>query len=517
MCEVCSDISRRTFLGASATLSGGLLLGQLSASAAAAPIVTGDWVKQPPVRIYVVYLGTGGFYPNLPFDSAAAIQQIYAASLDTAAKNLGDVEFIGNDHIANTPGAASQLLPKIVEQNADAVLVIHLTTGWTQPFSVFASTGLPVAIYSQPLSGHDWGHVPFRQRNGEKIIMSVSSDRGEIQRLAGLLRAPARMKSAKLIVVGVPGSADGSPAARDYAKVKEKFGTEIIHVTPDVVIDLFQTISDAEAIAEAENYWINPAKAIREPNREEIIKACKIHFALKKLMISHQTNTITVKCLGGIVENIGFPCLSLCRTLDDGGVGTCQADMDAALTMMIMLYATGLPGFMFNMNLDMSLNAIIGTHCVAPTRMRGSQSERFPFVLRSHTETERGVSLEVLMDHDANCEITWARLSNNNEVVVGTGKMIGGYDFEDRACRTRFIAEITSSTVRELFTNLSANVIGTPFVPLLHRVMFYGNHADNFRDLAQLMDLRFMIEGKDWCEKGNNRVAFHGQMGDGFC
>ncbi|MCL2120182.1 MAG: hypothetical protein FWH27_17340 [Planctomycetaceae bacterium] len=497
MCELCSGISRRTFLGASTALSGGLLFSSLSASATAAPDLTGEWSKQPPVRIYVVYLGTQGFYPRPSFDSSAAIQQVYAPCLEAAAKKLGDVEFIGKDHIANDPNAANQLLPKIVEQNADAVLVIHLTAGWSQPFDIFASTGLPVAVYSQPLAGHDWGHVPFKQRNGAKIIMSVSRDRNEIQRLAGLLRAPVRMKSARLIVVGVPGCADGSPAACDYAKIKEKFGTEIVHITPEEVIDVFQTITDEEAVAEAENYWIKPAKEVREPNREEIIKACKVHFALKRLMIQHQSRTITVKCLGGIIENIGFPCLSLCRTLDDGGVGTCQADMDAALTMMLMLYATGLPGFMFNMNLDMSLNAIIGVHCVAPTKMDGPQSERLPFAVRSHTETERGVALEVLMDRDADREMTWARLSNNNEILVGTGIMRGGYDFEDRGCRTRFIAEVTSSTARELFENLSGNVTGMPWVPLLHRIMFYGNHMDNFRDLAQLMELKFMIEGKD--------------------
>ena len=33
---------------------------------------------------------------------------------------------------------------------------------------------------------------------------------------------------------------------------------------------------------------------------------------------------------------------------------------------------------------------------------------------------------------------------------------------------------------------------------LLHRVLFYGNHLDNFRDIAHLMGLKFMIEGKDW-------------------
>ena len=35
---------------------------------------------------------------------------------------------------------------------------------------------------------------------------------------------------------------------------------------------------------------------------------------------------------------------------------------------------------------------------------------------------------------------------------------------------------------------------------LLHRVLFYGDHVDNVRDIAHLMGLKVLLEGKEMGE-----------------
>ena len=40
-------------------------------------------------------------------------------------------------------------------------------------------------------------------------------------------------------------------------------------------------------------------------------------------------------------------------------------------------------------------------------------------------------------------------------------------------------------------------VLEGDMMTLLHRVLFYGDHADNIRDLAHLMGLRVIEEGKE--------------------
>ena len=499
MCDLCTGISRRAFLGTTGVISSSLLLGELSASIAVPSVSADEWDQQPPVKIFVVYLGLAGAWPKPEFDAKAEIQQVFAPCLDAVAKKLGDVEFIGGDLIPNTPAETNKLLPKIAEQNADAILVVHLAFGSSAPFAVLASTELPVAIFSQPFSGHDWMYVPAMQRTGAKIIMAPSREISEIERLVGLLRVPSRMKNAKLIMVGNPNCAAGTPASRDYAKVKEKFGTEVIHIMPNEFIEVHQSIPEAEAVAEADEYWIKQAKEIREPSREEIIKSCKTYFAMKKLMKDHRARALTMKCLGGIpIDVLGYPCLGFSRILDDGAIGACEADMDSTLTMMMMLYATGLPGFITDPLMDLSKNAVIHAHCVSPTKMDGPQSARLPFLIRTHRDDNRGASLKVLMDRDISREVTWSKLANNDTILVSTGIIREVWDFDDRGCRTQVVTEVTSSSARDLFEKWGGNVLGKDMMTLLHRVLFYGNHLDSTRDLAQLMGLKFMIEGKDW-------------------
>ena len=502
MCELCNGISRRTFMGASGAISGGLFFTGLASSAGASPVLNDQQDHQPPVRIYVVYLGMDhAGWPKPDFEPKTEIQQVFSPYLDALVPKLGDVELIGGDLLTNTMGAeeANSLLPKIKDQQADAILCIHLTFGTAAPLAALASTGLPMAIYSQLFSGHQWIYVPAIQRSGAKVIFSASGDINDVERLVSLLRVPAKMRTGKIIMIGNPGCAAGTAAACDYASVKEKFGTEVIQITPQEFVAVHQTISEDDAVAEAEEYWISKAREIREPSREEIIKSCKTYFAMKKLMREHGSCAIAMKCLGGIpIDILGYPCLGFSRILDDGGVGACEADMDSTLTMLMFLYATGRPGFITDPVMDLPNNAVIHAHCVSATKMDGPQSERLPFIIRKHLEDYKGASVKVFMDRDINREVTCCKLANNDTILVSTGVIRGVPDFDDRGCRTQVITEITSTTALELFDKWGGNVLGNDMMTLLHRVLFYGNHLETFRDIARLMNLKFMVEGKDW-------------------
>jgi len=501
MCELCSGISRRAFLGTSGAISSGLLFSGLTSSQSATPVVANEWERQPPVRIYVVYLGMDhAGWPKPDFVPADEIQKVFAPYLATLEQKLGDVEFIGGDLLKDTISAegANSLLPKIAEEKADAILVVHLTFGTAAPFAALASTWLPMAIYSQLFSGHQWIYVPEIQRNGAKVIFGASGELRDVERLVSLIRVPAKMKNAKIIMIGNPGCAAGTAAACDYANVREKFGTEVIQITPQEFVEVHKTIPEADAVAEAEEYWISKAREIWEPTREEIIKSCKTYFAMTKLMEEHGARSVSMKCLGGVpIDILGYPCLGFSRILDDGGIGTCEADMDSTLTMMLALYSFGLPGFISDPVMDLPNNAVIHAHCVSATKMAGPQSERLPFIIRKHLEDYKGASIKVFMDRDVNREMTCCKLANNDTILVSTGIIRGVPEFDDRGCRTQVITEITSSSAHELFNKWGGNVLGHDMMTLLHRVMFYGNHLEDFRDIARLMGLRFMVEGKD--------------------
>ncbi|MCL2744996.1 MAG: hypothetical protein FWE67_14225 [Planctomycetaceae bacterium] len=499
MCELCSGISRRVFLGTTAALSTGLILADEPSPNTSAPAAAKEWDLQPPVKVYVVYLGHGAGWPGLKYNTKEAVEQVFRPYVSELQKKFSDVELIGGDHIPNNVDAVKNILEKIAEVGAEAILLVHLSMGSAASFSIFAASGLPVALYAQPYSGHEWIYLPYIQQAGEKIIIGASRDINEIERLVCLLRVPAKMKKAKMIMVGRPGCASGTPEACDYAKVKAKFGTEVVHITPAEFVEIHNTIPEAEAIAEAESYWLKPAKEIIEPTRDEIIKSCKTYFALKKLMKEHGAVALAMKCLGGIpIDVLGYPCLGFSRLLDDGAIGACEADMDSTLSMMMFLFARNKPGFITDPVIDTATNSVIHAHCVSATKMAGPESERLPFIIRSHLEDEKGASLKVIVDRDLGKEVTWVKLAHNDTLLAATGILREDFDSGIQGCRTKMVAEVTSSTAREILSKWGGNVVGKDMMTLLHRVLFYGNHLDDFRDIAQLMGLKFMVEGKDW-------------------
>ncbi len=486
------SMSRRSFLG---TTGGVLLAGGLAARPLAAAEASG-WPQLPPIKIYVVYLGTGGAWPKPDFDAPREIQEKFAPYLAQVQTTLGDVQWLGGELITNHAKQTAELLPKIEQSQADAILVIHLSFGNAEPFRVLANAGKPVAIYSQPFSGHDWMYVPRLQQEGLPLILAPSRDMGEIDRLAALLRVPARMKQSKIILMGNPGCAAGTDAARDFQQVRDKLGPEVIQVTPPEFIQVHQSIDDAAAEQEAEAYWFSQAKEIIEPTREEIVKSCKTYLAMKKLMLEHGAQAITVKCLGGIpIQTLGYPCLGFSKLLDEGVVGACEADMDSTLTMLMFQYAFGLPGFISDPLIDTAKNAVIHAHCVAPTKMRGPASERLPFSIRSHRDDNLGASLEVFMNADIGQKLTWAKIANLSTILLTTGTIVEVCDFDDRGCRTQVVAEVDNA--RQLFHRWGAGVLPNDMMTLLHRVVYYGDHADNVKDLAQLLGLKVLSEGED--------------------
>ncbi len=277
------SMSRRSFLG---TTGGVLLAGGVAARPLSAAQEAG-WPTLPPVKVYVVYLGTGGAWPKPEFDAPREIKEKFAPYLAKVQTTLGDVQWVGGDLISNHAKQAADLLPKIEQSQADAILVVHLSFGDAEPFRIFAESGKPVAIYSQPFSGHDWMYVPRLQQQGLPLILAPSRDLAEIDRLVALLRVPARMRQSKIILMGNPGCAAGTAAAGDFQQVRAKLGPEVIQITPPEFVQVHQSIDDAAAEQEAQSYWLSQAKEIVEPSREEIIKSCKTYLAMKKLMLEH--------------------------------------------------------------------------------------------------------------------------------------------------------------------------------------------------------------------------------------
>ncbi|MBN2021786.1 MAG: twin-arginine translocation signal domain-containing protein [Pirellulales bacterium] len=477
-----SSINRREFLEGAAVAGGMLLAGGVALRPLHAAEEAG-WPALPTVKIHVVYVGLGGAWPKPEFDAKAEVEK-FQKHFDGLAGRLGDVQFVGGELIPSDEKAAAALVPKLA--GADALLIVHLAFGDGGPFLKLMESGLPTAIFSQPFSGHDWMYVPQWQKAGKRVILAATRDYADLDRLAALLRVPARMRQSRILLIG---SAQGTAPARSAEKIRQKLGVEIVPVSIEQQLAAYNAVDPKEAQSEAEQYWLKPAKKIVEPSREEIVNSARLYLALKRLMVENRAQAVTsTLCMG----NPCNACLAFSKLNDLGLVGACEGDVDSTLTMLLFGYAFAKPGFITDPLFDVSKNAMIHAHCVAPTRMDGPGGPRHPFSIRTHRDDNSGAAVEVELRLGQ--EITCAKLVNLDTMLLSAQKIVEIPDFDDRGCRTQCTAQVADA--RAMLANWGSGILdGEGMMTQLHRVVFYGNHVPSVRDLCQLLGVKIVMEG----------------------
>jgi hypothetical protein len=471
-------VSRRQFLGA--TAAGGVLMaGQLGAATASAAVDEG-WPALPPVKIHKVYVGrTGGIYLSRPTGEIAKFEE-YLAGLE---RKLGDVQFVGGEVVqqAEAPDVLAGL------GAADAVLLFHLSGHGggapKQAMDQIIDAGLPTAVFSQPFSGHGWMYFPQWSKAGKKVVLLPTSDWGEIDRVVGLMRVAPRMRQTRILVVRGP---QGTAAACSAEQVKERLGTELVPITVEQTIQAHEAVDIKDAEAEAEQYWLSQAKDVVEPTRDEVVNSARFYLATKNLMAKERAQAITSSnCMGGPAKG----CLTYSKLNDLGYVGACEGDMDSTLTMLMFRYAFGVPGFITDPVFDTARNALIHFHCTSATRMDGPAGDRHPFTIRTQSDSERGVSLDVEMRIGQ--PVTCAKFINLDTMLISTGR-ITEVTHDELGCRTQFVTEVADA--RSMFHNWGADVLQGGTMALLHRAVFYGDHMQSVRDLGSLMGFQVVEE-----------------------
>jgi hypothetical protein len=471
--------TRREFLGAAA--AGVALAGQLGGRLLNAAEESA-WPTLPAVKIHKVYAGTsGGAWPGPKFDAAAEIAR-YEKLLGEAERKLGDVKFVGGEQVKSAQEAA-----KVAAGlgDADGVMVFDLNFHGGERVAPLVNAGRPTAVFVYPFSGHQWMYYSQWQKAGKRMLVLPTSDYGEIERAARLLRVPGRLQQTRILVIGGP---RGTPTACTPEEVKKRLGCQMVSVTAQQTIEAFKAVDPNAAEAEAQDYWISKAKKVLEPSKAEIVAAARLFLAVKGLMIQEKAQAVTSShCMGAPAK----ACFTFSKLNDLGYVGACEGDMDSTLTMLMFNYAFGVPGFISDPLFDFAKNAVVHAHCTSTTKLDGPSSERAPFLIRTQCDTEQGVALEVQMR--VGQEITCAKLADATTMLISTGKITEVPDYYDRGCRTQIVTEVRD--VRKMFANWGAGVLPNDMMTLLHRVVFYGNRLQDATDLAILMGLKVVEEG----------------------
>jgi hypothetical protein len=480
-----SDLNRREFLGASAAGAGAVLLGTQLISR---PVMAGEPEEWPPrlpaVKIYKVYIGrTGGIYLSRPREEIAKFDK-YLANVE---RKLGDVKFVGGELVP--PAEVDKVVAKMGD--ADGVLLFHLSGhGGGAPKAAMdriIDTGLPTAVFSQPFSGHGWMYFPQWRKAGKKVVLLPTSDWDELEQVVKLMRVAPHLRQTRIIVVRGP---LGTDAACSAEQLKKRLGVEVIPISVEQTIEAHKAIDIKDAQIEAKRYWLSKARKIVEPSTEEIINSARFYLATKKLMITERARAVTSSnCMGAPAKG----CLTYSKLNDLGLVGACEGDMDSTLTMLIFRYAFGIPGFISDPVIDTASNALIHFHCTSATKMDGPAGKRLPFTIRTQSDSERGVSLDV--ENRIGQTVTCAKFVNLDTMLISTGKIFK-ITHDELGCRTQFWTKVNDAD--KMFHNWGAGIIKGgkgAIMTLLHRDVFYGDHMKNIKKLGVLMGFNVVEEG----------------------
>jgi hypothetical protein len=472
MCENCT---RREFLGATAL--SGLAMTAVAEDAAAPPPAA------PPSKVRLCALFAGAPVPadrgwGVCEEEISAMQQ----RLTEVETKLGNVEFVVGR--ANTPEEAAALLEK-AGQGAPVLAINMCIGGLLRVSKPILESGRPMAVFSAPASGHDWMY-PFRWRQeGKPVTLFTSSDHGELERASRLLRVIPLLRASRAIVFQ---PMRGTPAACAIDKIKSQLGLDVVVVPPQRFDEVLASVEPDKAQAEAER-WLREAKKTIEPTRDDVLKAARISIALERLVEQEKAQGLAVgTCMSWL--NQGFPCLGFTRLRDRGIPASCEGDMDSLLTMMLFHAMFGLPGFQGNATFDTSKNVLWTAHCVGPLKMDGPNGEDAPYLLRSHSEIGGGVVPEI--QYRIGQKITRTKLVNLDTLLISTGTIREVPAKSVRACRTQIVTEVADAG--RMVRNWGGGILEGDMMTLLHRVVFYGDHLQSARHMADLLNIRIVEE-----------------------
>jgi len=353
--------------------------------------------------------------------------------------------------------------------------------------------GRPAVVFHLPvIGGHDWCLVPPWQAEGHRVTLFDSTDLGDLERAAALLRVVPLLRQSR-VLASPPFK--GTPASFAPDQVKKRLGVELVAIDDRRYDEVLAAVDARAAEAEAKR-WIEQAEGMVEPQREDVVKAARASLTLDHLVAENRAQGLCVgTCMGWLPR--GFPCLGFSRLNDRGIPAACDGDMDCLLTMLICRYAFDRAGFMGNAGgVDTARNAFHLAHCTSPLRMEGPDSPAAPYLLRRHAEVRGGAVPEV--HHRIGQKVTFTKLVHLETLLVFTGKIVEVPDVPagtERGCRTELVAEVADG--HRLLSNWGGGALGKSakdYYASLHRVAYYGDHVQSLRHLARLMGLRVVEE-----------------------
>jgi len=466
-------VSRRGFLGGCIGCAAGLAgLSALGLSPAFGQATAGASNKARVRLIFTHRSPKEATWPNIGYDYDGRKKEL----TEKLRADCPGIEFLPTT--LDSANSAKKLLEKDKGEAIDGY-VIYMVGIWTGVPQAIAASCRPTVFVDDLYAGSGEFLVAYSEakRNGLKVAGVSSSRFEDVVEAVRCFECIKKLQASVILRVG-----DGFGSKED--SVTSAFGTKIEHISYEQVNNAYARADKAEVKKWADK-WMNEAEKVVEPTRETIEKSAAMYLAMKQIMDEKNARAITVNCLGGFYGGkiTAYPCLGFFQLNNDNFVGACESDLKSTITMLLMSYLVGRPGFISDPVIDTSKNQIIYTHCVGMNKVYGPDGKSNPYHIRNHSEDRKGAAIRSLMPLG---EITTTVEfdADRKEVVMHRAKTVENVD-EDKACRTKLAAEPIGD-INKLMRFWDRYG--------WHRVTFYGDLKHPVEHIAALLGFQVIEE-----------------------
>lgn len=316
-----------------------------------------------------------------------------------------------------------------------------------QHSSYLKNAKLPILILAHPHANSLPAALEILARLNQigrtgRIIFTTDGYLDELQTTCRVLETHHALSRSRIGVIGTP--SDWLVASvPDAQTVRSVWGPELVQIPIAHLMKLYDKSSDADAGKEADSFVKN-AVACVEPNRATLVGAAKIYLALKRIVEEYQLAALTIRCFDLLSSPKNTGCYALALLNGTGITASCEGDIPALLTMMLIKGLSGQPAFMANPSYINPLTGeMIAAHCTIPITMIEK------YTIRSHFES--GIGAAVQGDFPPG-PVTIARIGGKDlaALFVAEGQAATVTSPQETLCRTQVELTIAPDKARQL-------------------------------------------------------------------
>jgi len=467
-------MSRRGFLataGAMAAATQTSLLDFTSSLFAAEP----KSIKKPRVRVVFIRPNIDKYWmgwPGAAYDIKARQKQ-YTKILTDASKELG-VNLQITAEPLHTDNLVSTFLKEVKENPPDGLIVVSMClhhsgfSSWSKTNNIAKNRGnIPTIVFS-PMGTSFTGDLQGT-RNIPGVFLAATQDLNWLAFGMKMFNTMHEMKNTRLCIIA---------GNKTYDRKLDVIGTTLHYIPRNRFPEEFKKTETTEEMREIAKFYTRESEKIVEPNKQDILNSAKNYIAAKRIMDAENCQGISMDCLGliGSRQIPCPPCMAWLKLNDEGSVGCCEADVDAAISLRLTSLLFDRPGFMQDPAPNTVNNTLMGAHCSCPTKLDGFDSSPEPLILRNHSESELGVAPQVLWRIGQ--KVTVMEFAGPGQIILGTGSVLRNIDTPPAGgCRTS--VELEMDDMEDTLDTKG-----------FHQLFIYGNLELPFKAYCQLAGIK---------------------------